>query len=512
MVSKMNRSCRVSGAGRMSSIVREMKLTCLVLLALLVVPSERGNAGEIEILSAIIAAKGAAWEAGDTSVSVLPPEEQRKRVGLIKPTGLGLRAILSADAPPVGSPTSIDWRSNGGNFVTPVRDQGSCGGCWAFATTAALESAVLRSTAAPNIDLNLSEQVLLSCSLAGDCEQGGSHVTASQFIRSTGLPAESCYPYTGSDGVCSNACQNWQASTYRIDGWNWVTTTSATANALKNALQLYGPLVTTMEVYSDFFSYRSGVYSHTSGSLQGAHAVLLIGYNDVGEYFIVKNSWGSGWGESGYFRIAYTELNSAVFFGQYTIGYSRTATACSYAVEPSSASFDSNGGQGTVGVTASVGTCGWQAQSNATWIGLISGSQGSGNGTVTYSVSANGLAGGRVGNMTIAGRDFQVSQNGAASAQPTGVHRFYNPVSSTHFYTISEEEKNWILQNLPVFHYEGVAYYAYTDPQTDASGVHRFYNTITGSHFYTISEGEKNAIIQTLPPLRYEGVAYYAYP
>ena len=63
--------------------------------------------------------------------------------------------------------------------------------------------------------------------------------------------------------------------------------------------------------------------------------------------------------------------------------------------------------------------------------------------------------------MTIAGRDFQVSQNGAGGAQSTGVHRFYNTITGSHFYTISEGEKNAIIQTLPPFRYEGVAYYAY---------------------------------------------------
>jgi C1A family cysteine protease len=61
-----------------------------------------------------------------------------------------------------------------------------------------------------------------------------------------------------------------------------------------------------MDVYSDFYYYRSGIYSYTSGSYQGTHGVVIVGYNDPGQYFIVKNSWGTGWGKSGFFNIAYS--------------------------------------------------------------------------------------------------------------------------------------------------------------------------------------------------------------
>ena len=275
-------------------------------------------AAELDEIRAAIQAKGAQWIAGETSVSSLPPEERKKLLGAFKPQLTGTEKFVSL--PYVSLPSSLDWRNNGGNFVTPVKNQGQCGSCWAFATTAALESYTLIQNHTPNTNLDLSEQVLISCSGAGSCDGGYIH-KASDFIRDTGLPLESCYPYTATNGYCANACPNWQSSTYKIGEWQWVTTGQPALDAIKNALFTYGPLVTYMEVYDDFNYYKGGIYSYTGGGYQGGHAVTIVGYDDSGQYFIVKNSWGTGWGESGYFKIAYSEMNSVVEFGKYTIAY-----------------------------------------------------------------------------------------------------------------------------------------------------------------------------------------------
>jgi C1A family cysteine protease len=267
--------------------------------------------------------KGKHWVAGETEVSKLPDHERKMRLGLLKPSAPPETETAAPSSTPsdfsAAPPPSYDWRNvNGVNYVTGIRNQGSCGSCWAFATTAALESNVAISSGANS---NLSEQILVSCGNAGSCS-GGYPTTASSFIRETGLAAETYYPYTATNGACASALEGWRNAVSRITSWHYVgNTTSPTVDQIKSELVTYGPLVTTFDVYSDFYYYSGGVYQYTSGSYQGGHAVLITGYDDVGQYFIVKNSWGSSWGESGYFRIGYSELNSIVKFGDWTLAY-----------------------------------------------------------------------------------------------------------------------------------------------------------------------------------------------
>jgi C1A family cysteine protease len=293
-----------------------------------------GNAANphLDEIKAAIEMNGKQWVADETSVSNLPDHEKKLRLGLIKRKPTGKERILSLQDPMVGLPTRLDWRANPGNFVTPVRNQGSCGSCWAFATTGALESYILIREGRPAQDDNRAEEILLSCSTAGTCN-GGYIGTASNYIRDTGLPPETYFTYTASatDNSCANAKPGWENATSKIASWSYVNTTSISIDAIKNALASYGPLVTTMDVYADFFNYRSGVYEYVSGAYQGGHAILIVGYQDDpivhgGGYFIVKNSWGTGWGEAGFFKVAYSQAASPVYFGEWTIAYKQPVT------------------------------------------------------------------------------------------------------------------------------------------------------------------------------------------
>lgn len=382
-------------------------------------------ADELAEIQAAIRARGARWQAGDNPVARLAKEKRRALLGLIKKQEPEGEELLTASQEPLtGLPAALDWRNYNGNWVTPVRNQGNCGSCWAFATAGALESYQLRLRNTPGVDLNLAEQVLLSCSGAGSCA-GGYIGSASNYIRDTGLPGESCYPYTASNGSCSNACSTVFTDTYGIDSWSYVCTTSPTVTALKNALYTYGPLVTTMDVYSDFYYYKSGVYHYTSGSYQGGHAILLVGYDDTSQAFLAKNSWGTGWGMSGYFWIGYDQLapNSATpkgcEFGYYTIAYqsaspSPSPPSCTYSVSPTSFSVPRGGGTGykiTVSASAASGCSSWKPTTSASWITITSPTgYVTGSGTVLFNVSPNLTRRTRSATISVAGVNVTVTQ------------------------------------------------------------------------------------------------------
>ncbi|HME45283.1 MAG TPA: C1 family peptidase [Syntrophorhabdales bacterium] len=286
-------------------------LLCTFMMLAVFLWGSVAHSEDVAALNTAIQARGGKWVAGETSVSRLTPAQQASLVGLTAEQCVMTSTPTASPPSSLSVPTHFDWRDNGGNYVTSIKNQGNCGSCWAFASTGALESATLITTGKPNTDLDLSEQMLISCGNAGSCS-GGYIDDAANYIRDTGLPAESCFPYGGSGG-CGPSCP-----TNKIQNWHWVyhSGTYASADVLKSQLVTYGPLVTTMAVYVDFFSYASGIYTYPGGGyLAGFHAVIIVGYDDPGQYFIAKNSWGTGWGEQGYFRIGYSELTSIVGFG-----------------------------------------------------------------------------------------------------------------------------------------------------------------------------------------------------
>ncbi len=288
-------------------------LICAALAALLLAPSTLCFADPLEVeltnVNAAIKQKGGRWVAGETSMSRRSKKERQGRLGLAgKP-----RNIKPLDeAEDAGTVNGLDWRDNNGNFVTAVKDQGQCGSCWAFAMTGGLES-YIRIT--QHKTENLSEQVLVSCGGVGSCNGG---TLDADFLETTGLPPESYYRYTAKDGDCKSAKAGWQDHAFTIGHWR---TVAQRLSSIKNALDKYGPLPTSYMVYEDFMHYKSGVYTHDTGKQEGGHAVLVVGYDDNEKCFIVKNSWGPDWGEKGFFRIAYSEMNSDVDFGGLTIAF-----------------------------------------------------------------------------------------------------------------------------------------------------------------------------------------------
>ena len=273
---------------------------------------------DLESIKQAIEKSGANWVAGETSVSGLSPYDRRRLCGLKEFSGtsdeMTTEEILKSptEMPPVGAhPPVFDWRNkDGGDWTTPIKDQASCGSCWAFGSLAAVEAQYNIEKGNPDMDIDLSEQEMVSCS-PGDC--GGWHIPGTMnWLRDNGTVYESCFPYEASDAPpCDDHCSDWWRNVWKIEGWGSV---SSSIDAIKERL-LDAPLPTGMTVYTDFWSYSGGVYEHTSGSVEGGHLVTIVGWNDTEGCWICKNSWGTDWGEdtyglsgeTGWFRIKYGE-------------------------------------------------------------------------------------------------------------------------------------------------------------------------------------------------------------
>ncbi len=276
-----------------------LSMALLVLIAIHAAYAQEPDSTLEEIRRAI-EEKGYDWQADETSVSRLSEEEQRRLLGARLDKEKALLASLEAQeqgtTETFSYPSSVDWSSS----VTPVKNQENCGSCVAFATLGAIEG---RYKIQNNSSLDLSEAHIFYCG-GGQCDYGWYPSDGMNFAANTGVADEPCFPYVDYDVAC-NPCSDWASRVTKIDNW-WGT---ADTSQMKQALADSGPIELTMDVYEDFLYYSGGVYRHTSGSAQGGHAVCAVGYDDSGGYWIVKNSWGTGWGESGYFKIAYGECD-----------------------------------------------------------------------------------------------------------------------------------------------------------------------------------------------------------
>ena len=212
-------------------------------------------------------------------------------------------------------PLTLDWRDNGGNWITRVRDQRDCGSCWLFSAVAATETWWMQHQGAPIPGLDLSEQYVLSCVDLGSCS-GGWCFDALEFLRTEGAPDEACFPYQADDRIpCREACDDALERMVYLGDYVQVTAGVIDVDAINAALQ-DGPLVTNYTVYLDFYDYTDGIYRWDGVSeSDGGHSVLIVGYDDGRGAWLVKNSWGVGFGELGYFWIAY---DSGTGFGSDT--------------------------------------------------------------------------------------------------------------------------------------------------------------------------------------------------
>lgn len=196
-------------------------------------------------------------------------------------------------------PVSIDWRTSGA--VTPVKNQGNCASSYAFAAAGAIE-------AQHKIQLtelrSVSEQQIIECSTYSDGCGGGLPSSVFEYVHHAGgINYEYAYPYTAVVGVCKFSPVSIAART--VNSFN---ITEADEGSIKRILANIGPVAVAFQVDLDFMLYSSGVYSsHHCRSGHATHAALIVGYDtdpNFGPYWLVKNSWGVSWGESGFVRIA----------------------------------------------------------------------------------------------------------------------------------------------------------------------------------------------------------------
>jgi C1A family cysteine protease len=264
--------------------------------------------------------QGFNYTVAENWITALPLEEQERLDGY-KPTIPPTEILLSNGNEPITSelvlpepverptlqdlPSSYDARTSG--YVTPVKNQGSCGSCWIFAATADFESDIAINEA---LLPDFSEQEVGDCEIRGWFCSGGDAKMATNYFTLKGAAAESCHPYLARADTCKNC-----PVLKNVDNWRIITGTDGhelyNVDTIKNAILNYGPVFTTIYAHWTLKMYQSGIYEYW-GTQTPNHAIQIIGWDDsLGKNgaWLIKNSWGTSWGINGYGWVAYGAAN-----------------------------------------------------------------------------------------------------------------------------------------------------------------------------------------------------------
>lgn len=199
--------------------------------------------------------------------------------------------------PPLSHTASLPSAYTG--YASSVKDQGSCGSCWAFAAVGLMEAMILK---VDGVEVDLSEQHLVSCNPWDWGCNGG--FWPNDMLADPGAMMESCFPYSATDEPCNTSC----ATPYAIQGWDFVTEDWVVPDTelIKQAIYTHGSVQVGVYVDRWFQAYTGGVLDRCKRNARYTnHAVILVGWDDAKGAWLMKNSWGTGWGENGYMWITY---------------------------------------------------------------------------------------------------------------------------------------------------------------------------------------------------------------
>jgi hypothetical protein len=221
------------------------------------------------------------------------PETKKYATGFVLPKDWQTKVVFKEPVPMklLGLPRHWDWREQG--LLSPIENQGNCGSCYVFSTTATFQDALALKKIANH---DLSEQWLLSCNKQYGCNGGfflhDMHVNPGAVLGKD-------WPYAGQKLPCQDNFQH----PYKLVSWAFIPTNNSTdgvpsVESIKNAIYQYGPISAGIGANTSFMNYKTGIFNGCDNTPPN-HAINLVGWDDDGQYWILRNSWGS-WGMGGY--------------------------------------------------------------------------------------------------------------------------------------------------------------------------------------------------------------------